>query len=152
MLAVNSPKLVPGGRTLPLADFTDIYPTLCELAGVPLSPRHRPDGRSFAGYVLGKPGAVPPRDWILNAYDDVRVVRNERYKLYSDGRFFDVVDDFMEEHNLADSRARGVTAARKRLQQVLDSLPPDVDPPFPLRSQSSFKLRTAERLRRERGR
>ena len=38
--------------------------------------------------------------------------------------------------------------AREKLQRVLDSLPPDVEPPFLLRSQSGFKLRTAERMKK----
>jgi arylsulfatase A-like enzyme len=54
VLLANSPKLVPAGRVLPLADFTDLYPTFCELAEVPLSPKHKPDGKSFAQFLLGR--------------------------------------------------------------------------------------------------
>src|SRR5690606_17101763 len=31
VLLVNCPKRIPGGRTVPLADFTDLYPTICDL-------------------------------------------------------------------------------------------------------------------------
>jgi arylsulfatase A-like enzyme len=147
-LFANAPTLIPGGRTLPLADFTDLYPTMCELAGIPLAPSHRPDGRSFANFLLAKPGAVPPRDWILNEYHTTRVVRDRQFKLYSDGRFFDATNDPVEEHDLAASTAPVVLAARQRLQQVLNSLPPDVEPPFLLRSQSGFRLRNEERARK----
>ena len=147
VLLANSPQRIPGGRTLPLADFTDIYPTVCKLAGVPLSDRHRPDGRSFAPFLLGKPGAKPPREWILNEYHETRVVRDTQYKLYSDGRFFDVAHDPEEQQNLAQSTVPDVAVARERLQKVLASLPADIPPPFLLRSQSGFKLRNDERAK-----
>ncbi len=141
VLLANCPRLIPGGRTLPLADFSDIYPTVCELAGVPHSDRHRPDGVSFAPFLLGRPGAVPPREWILNEYHETRVVRDTQFKLYNDGRFFDVTGDPDEQRDLAGSTAPGPIAARKRLQRALDSLPRDTPPPFLLRSQSGFKIR-----------
>src|SRR5436190_16043364 len=146
VLLVNSP-LVPGGRTLPLADFTDIYPTVCELAHVPLSAQHRPDGRSLAAYLLAKPGARPPRDWILNEYHETRVVRDTRFKLYSDGRFFDANDDPTEQNNLAQRADPTAIAARTRLQHALASLPADAPPPFPLRSLLAFKIRGEERAK-----
>jgi len=147
VLLVNSPQLVPGGRTAPLADFTDIYPTICELTGVSLSPQHRVDGCSFAAFLRGAPGATPPRTWILNEYNDVRVVRDTRFKLYSDGRFFDGNTDSAEQFDLARSTDPVAVAARERLSQVLASLPPDVPPPFPLRSLSAFKIRGEARAK-----
>ena len=146
-LLVNSPRLVPGGRTLPLADFTDVYPTLCDMAGVPLPPGHVPDGVSFAAFLRGAPGAVPPREWILNEYHTTRVVRDRQFKLYNDGRFFDATNDPEEQHDLAARLSPPLAAARQRLQQVLGSLPPDVPPPFLLLSQSGFKLRNDEKAK-----
>ena len=140
VLTVNSPRLIPGGRTVPLADFTDIYPTICELAGVPLSPRHRVDGQSLAAFLLDQPGAMPPRTWILNEQHTTRVVRDRRFKLYSDGRFFDANSDPAEQRDLAQVTEPTVAAARQHLQQVLASLPPDSPPPFPLRSLQAFKI------------
>jgi arylsulfatase A-like enzyme len=141
VLLANSPRLVPGGRTIPLADFTDVYPTICELAGAPLARKHRPDGQSFAPFLLGRPGAEPPRSWVLNEYHQTRVVRDKQYKLYSDGQFFDANADPAEQHDLSQSAEPSLIAARERLQQVLDSLPADNPPPFPLRSLSAFKIR-----------
>lgn len=141
VLLANNPRLVPGGRTLPLADFTDIYPTLCDLTGIARPKDHKLDGQSFASYLLGKPGAVPPRKWILNEYHTTRVVRDEQYKLYSDGRLFDANKDPAEQHDLATSTDARIVAARQRLEKVLSSLPADVPPPFPLRSLSAFKIR-----------
>lgn len=144
VLLANCPKRIPAGRTLPLADFTDLYPTLCELAALPPSPSHKTDGRSFAKYLLGETSSTP-RDWILNEYHDLRVVRDTQFKLYDDGRFFDANGDPEELHDLAQSRVSEHVAAREKLQAVLKSLPPDVEPPFLLRSQSGFKLRTEAR-------
>ncbi|MCI0359391.1 MAG: sulfatase-like hydrolase/transferase [Planctomycetaceae bacterium] len=141
VLLANCPRRIPGSRTLPLADFTDVYPTLCELAGVPLSEKHRPDGQSFASYLLGRTGAVPPREWILNEYHQTRVVRDTRFKLYSDGRLYDANADPAEERDLSMSGDAAAAAARQRLKAVLDSLPADTPPPFPLRSLSAFKIR-----------
>jgi arylsulfatase A-like enzyme len=143
VLLANSPRLIPGDRTSPLADFTDIYPTICELASVPLSPRHKPDGVSHAPFLLGK-DATPTREWILNEYHKTRVARDVRYKLYSDGRFFDANHDPTEQHDLSKSTDHAEVAARERLGRVLASLPADVPPPFPLRSLSAFKLNAEE--------
>jgi arylsulfatase A len=148
VLMANSPKLIPGGRTLPLADFTDVYPTLCELAGAPVPREHRLDGRSFAGFLRGEPGARPQRDWILNEYHQTRVVRDTRYKLYNDGRFFDLQADPEERTDLRTTAVSESAGARRRLQQALDSLPPDSPEPFLLRSQSGFKLRTDARAKK----
>ena len=139
VLLANSPKLVKGGRTLPLADFTDIYPTICEFAGVSHSPQHKPEGRSLAAFLRGQTSS-PPRDWILNEYHQTRVVRDTRFKFYSDGRLYDANADPAEQHDLAASQQPEIAAARDRLQRVLASLPPDSPPPFKLRSLSAFKI------------
>jgi len=141
VLFANSPTIVPVGRTLALADFSDLLPTFCELAGVRLPSKLKIDGRSFAGVLRGKRGATAPRRWIFNQYGDERVVRDDRYKLYSDGRFFDMERDRDERDNLAESKDRAVVTARNKLQAALASLPSNAPPPFELRSLSSFALR-----------
>jgi arylsulfatase A-like enzyme len=136
-LIVNSPALVPGGRTMNLADFSDLLPTFCELAGARLPAGVAMDGRSFAAFLRGTPGAREPRQWIFNMYGDERVVRDGRYKLYNDGRLFDLAQDRDEREELK----QGVDAERKRLQAVLDAMPPNAPPPFELRSLSAFSRR-----------
>ncbi len=140
-MIVYGPGLVPGGRTLKLADFSDLLPTFCELAGAALPRGVTLDGRSFAATLLDA-GVPEPRQWIFNQYYRERVVSDGRFKLYADGRLLDVAEDFDEQHDLASSRAPAAMEARRRLQAVLDSLPPDSEPPFPLRSQSMFRLRS----------
>jgi len=140
-ILVYGPGLVPGGRTLKLAAFSDLLPTFCELAGAPLPQGVTLDGRSLARTLLD-PAVPEPRQWIFNQYHKDRVVSDGRFKLYADGRLFDVLDDFDEQHDLASSRDPAAIEARQRLRAVLDSLPPDREPPFPLRSQSMFRLRS----------
>ncbi len=140
-MIVYGPGVVPGGRALKLADFSDLLPTFCALAGAPLPARVTIDGRSLAA-ALRDPAAPEPRQWIFNQYHHERLVSDGRFKLYADGRLFDVLDDFDEQHDLAASQAPAAIEARQRLRAVLDSLPPDREPPFPLRSQSMFRLRS----------
>lgn len=140
-LLANSPKLIPGGRTIALADFSDVLPTLCDLTGVSRPKDVVLDGRSHAAVLRREPGAKPAREWIFNQYGTVRCVRDTRYKLYSTGGFFDVERDPAEINELP---ASAEPAARGRLATVLKSLPPDAPPPFPLRSQSVFKLHASK--------
>lgn len=146
VLIANSPKLIPGPRTIPLADFSDVMPTLCGLAGVATPAGLALDGHSFAPALRGEPGAKPPREWIFNQYQSTRVVRDGRFKLYSDGRLYDANADPGEERVLAAGLPPEARSARRRLQDVLDSLPADSPPPFPLRSQSAFKARAEQQL------
>jgi arylsulfatase A len=139
-LIANSPGLIPGGRTIPLADFSDVFPTLCEFTGVPVPKNVLLDGRSHAAVLRNQPGAKPAREWIFNQYGGTRCVRDTRYKLYSTGKFFDVQHDPQEVTDLAASSAPEHAAARERLAAVLAAMPADAPPPFPLRSQSAFKL------------
>lgn len=137
-LLVNVPGRIPAGRTTPLADFSDLLPTMADFAGAEIPDDYVIDGVSFADAARGKVD-VGPRSWIFNQYGDDRVVRNLRYKLYNDGRMYDAEADFDEEHDLADSDALAHRRAKRELQAVLDSLPENSPPPFPLRSQTAFK-------------
>jgi arylsulfatase A-like enzyme len=147
-LIASSPKHFPGGRTVPLADFSDVLPTLCELAGIPLPKGVLLDGKSFAAS-LHDPSARPHREWIFNQLHTLRVVRDERFKLYTDGRFFNVNNDPDEQQDLAQTTQPAAVTAREKLRRTLDSLPPDSPPPFALRSQAVFKLRETERARKQ---
>lgn len=145
-LVFNWPEHIVAGRTFPLADFTDLYPTICDFADVPLPSGRQFDGRSLKPYLLAKTAAAAPRDWIFCQYHKLRVVRDTRYKLLSTGELFDLVTDPEELVDISQDTAANVQAARSRLRAVLDSLPPDAAPPFKLRSQSAFKLESEGKL------
>lgn len=131
-LIVNGPGLVPGGReTDELIDFSDMLPTLVELAGAQLPIDVTLDGRSFADTLLGRPDGRPKRDWIFSQLGERRVIRDKRFKLWSDGRFYDLAADPLEERDLAGSSDREVVAVRARLERVLNSLPANAKLPWP---------------------
>jgi arylsulfatase A len=151
---VNGLSLVPEGRESDdLIDAGDVLPTLAALAGAKLPDGVTVDGRSFAPQVLGKPPAQPWRAWCLSQYYRTRVIRGERFKLYSTGGFYDLAEDPLEKHNLAGTPAADAPEARAahaRLKRVLDGLPPDTKLPWEFRSISARKIREEEdRKKRE---
>jgi arylsulfatase A-like enzyme len=132
---VNCPGLVPGGKTTDrLIDLSDVLPTLADLAGAPLPDGVALDGRSFASELLGAEGGPRPREWIFSQVGSRRVIRDKRFTLYNDGRFYDVAADPGETSDLSGSSEPAVAAARRRLTEILDSFPPDTPlPAFPPR-------------------
>jgi arylsulfatase A-like enzyme len=138
---VNSPKLVPGGRVGSLTDFTDVFPTLCDFAGAPLPRGVALDGRSYKNYLQGK-GQVP-RQWIFNEYRPDRVVRDERYKLWGNGNFYDLEEDPGETRPLPAGPNPAAERAREKLQAVLSGMPADTPLPFMHLSLSAFRQRAA---------
>ncbi len=141
VLIANCPARIPGGRTWALADFSDVYPTLCELAGVPPPRGVALDGRSLAAFLRGD-APDSPRRWIFNQYHTRRVVRDGRHKLYSTGELYDVLEDPDEVRDLGPA---GAAEARRRLQEILVALPPDTRLPFEPRSISMFRIAADER-------
>lgn len=112
-----------------LIDFSDILPTVLEAAGQPIP--DNTDGHSFLPALRGED--FDARDSIYCYYcprpertPPKRFVRNHRWKLYGDGKFFDVQNDVLEKMPLtpseisADSKAK---SAKKKLQQDLDAMP-----------------------------
>ena len=97
-----------------------------EAAGAKL-PGHF-DGRSFLPQLLGRKGN--PRSSIYCWFDPrpghdkeqytrlVRFARDQRFKLYDDGRLFDVQADELERHPIT----AGGESARRKLQAVLDRM------------------------------
>lgn len=70
------------------------------------------------------------REWVFTDYrprfpriPESTYVRDRRYKLYDDGRFFDVANDVLEEHPLpVDTLVADALLARTALHAVLDSM------------------------------
>ncbi len=126
-LIVNWPNTIPASQTCnDLVDFSDMLPTLCDVAGVRVPERLKIDGRSFLPQLHGKKGN--PRDWIYCWYsrngrtDRARqFARNQRYKLYRNGEFYDIQEDVLEKKNLAGGALdRKAQQARSMLQQALN--------------------------------
>lgn len=147
-LIVNCPTLVPGGRESDLLlDASDILPTLADLAGAKLTADHKIDGRSFARELRGEPLDRPWRDWAFSQYYKTRVVRGQRYKLYSDGSFYDLSEDPLEQHNLQlleQLRSESEKEEYRSLKQTLDAMPENATLPWEFRSISARKIRAME--------
>ena len=127
----NWPSTVPAGKVRDdLIDFSDIMPTLADLGGAEMPKGVKIDGRSFAPQLRGKPGKG--REWVYIHHGDnrakpgMRAVRDKRWKLYADGRLYDMKKDpFEKEPIAADGAGPEASAARKRLQAVLATLKGD---------------------------
>ena len=98
-------KIKPGQTTDALVDVSDFFPTLAEAAGHPLPDDHLTDGLSFLPALTGDGPA--PRRWSYVYYERngarnkaTQYTHNHRYKLYSDGRFFDTQKDPWEKSPL----------------------------------------------------
>ena len=125
----NRPGAIPAGVINDsLVDFSDFLPTLCELSGAALPSDRVIDGRSLVPQLRGEP--VEHREWIFSHYDPhwgdrefSRFARDRRWKLYSDGRLFDVQDDPLEENPLDDTQlSPEALRVRNSLRQVLETL------------------------------
>ena len=68
----------PGRVVNDLVEFTDIFPTLCEVTGVKLPKNHPADGASIVP-VLQNKADVRKKDWIYIWYRKQVMVRNKQY-------------------------------------------------------------------------
>lgn len=115
-----------------LVDFSDIMPTLHAVSGynpaddrildgvnlLPVLCGEQPTSRewSYCWYARGKDVEMVSLDMQVDAF-----ARTTRFKLYRDGRFYDIASDALEERDLRsetlDTQARSI---RNQLQDVID--------------------------------
>jgi arylsulfatase A len=127
-LIVRFPGAIGGRVTAELADFSDIYPTVLEVAGVT---GEAGDGHSWVPLLLGTPGYTS-REWIYAQRDTSRTVRDHRFKLDSEGGFFEIAIDPDQNSPVASTRDAATAAAHRKLSTVLASVPANtLTPPFP---------------------
>ena len=120
-LIANWPgKIRPGQVSDMLVDVTDFLPSLCELAGAPLPQGVTLDGRSIPARIDGH---GRERRWVFAEHDRKQFVRNIRWKLYKDDRFYDMQDDPEEKHPLLEnSLSMDAAEARRELVEAFKSL------------------------------
>ena len=141
----HAPLIVTGPTTGPaalakglvcndLVDFSDFLPTVADITRAKL-PDVKLDGRSFWPQCRGEKGK--PRQWIYQYYypkfasaakvyggKEIIWTQDARYKLYANGRLYDVVADRLEKKPIGkDAGPPEARAARKKLQKALDSMP-----------------------------
>jgi arylsulfatase A-like enzyme len=120
-LIVRLPGRIEAGSTCDdLVDFSDIFPTVCEITGAPL-PEEELHGRSFLPQLAGEPGN--PREWVHIQDKGQRAVRNREFILTHKGEFRPVTDLSSDpapaiERELTEKEQ----AARKSLQAAFDEL------------------------------
>lgn len=118
---------------------TDFLPTICQIAGLPVPADT--DGISFLPQLRNESG--PRREWLYSWYsprqrNDLAVTESASdlgYKLYRDGRFFDLgADPFetapLKTDSLKDPAAAAATRLRAILHRFKDARPADLDRQF----------------------
>ncbi|HUQ90308.1 MAG TPA: sulfatase-like hydrolase/transferase [Bryobacteraceae bacterium] len=112
-----------------LIDSTDFVPTMMDATGAKWFEGRPLDGRSFLPQLRGQLGN--PRESAFAHYDPhpggkvnytpTRLAWDHRYKLYLDGRLFDIQADYFEQSPIRDE-SKDARAARKKLQATLDRM------------------------------
>jgi arylsulfatase A len=127
-LVVSWPgKLKSGLVSADLISSVDILPTICQAAGIEIP--QSTDGVSFLPQTMGEKGT--PRDWLYHWYSprqgdaaELKVTEyafDHHYKLYRDGRFYDLQTDPMEKSPLELASLTGpAKAAATKLSAALD--------------------------------
>ena len=121
--------ITPGQVSTDLIDFSDILPTLADLGGAEVPQDRVIDGRSFLPQLKGEKGN--PRDWVFGWYSYTgdrdswirRYARNREYKLYHDGRFYNIPADELEQNKLTPEQIDTKTkAVQDKLRAVIDKI------------------------------
>ncbi len=121
-LIVRWPGRVDAGEvTDQLVDVSDFLPTFAEIGGAVLPKEVTFDGQSFAGLLRGKQGPVRP--WVYAEHKGAAFVKDDRWKLYDDGRLFDLASDPGEQRALdPNTQTDEVETARHKLRRAFASL------------------------------
>jgi arylsulfatase A len=120
-LIANWPGTIqPGQVNSNLVDVSDIMPSLVDVAGARLPTGAKLDGHSITAQLRSD---AAPRRWVFAEHKGKCFVRNQRWKLYNDGQFFDMDADPDEKAPLMeDNLSADAAVARRELQEALDGL------------------------------
>lgn len=119
----------PEGKTVDdLVDFTDILPTLCDLAEAGIPGNLDPDGRSFLPQLKGKKGR-PRKSIFFHYWERGRnqerareMARDHHYVLFNNGDFFNLENDIDQASPLGYGElSRQEKKINKKLQKALES-------------------------------
>lgn len=140
---------------------TDFYPTILELAGVPLKPKQHVDGVSLVPLLKG--ASIPDRDlyWHYPHYgnqggEPCSIIRSENWKLihyFEDGRdeLYNIQADIGEQTDCISENTETAQKLRARLDSWLKdtgALIPQKDDRFdPVRKAKQIELQKTTRLR-----
>jgi len=126
----------PGSICEDLIDFSDMLPTIADAGRVEIPDSFVVDGRSFLPQIKGQNGN--PKKWLYFHYEKgkepvtpdtvtdkgqpTRWVRDKRWKLYNNGKLFDVAKDPLEKSPVSSDNPE-VASIRKTFQAVLEQYP-----------------------------
>lgn len=126
-LIARWPGTMPAGQVCnDLIDFTDVFPTLLELAGAEKPKKIELDGRSFAPQLRGEEGN--PRDYIHCWYarnggpEGVQFTQDKDWKVYANGSVYHVSADPLEKQDLQNSLDSLTQEDRGRLDKLQAAL------------------------------
>lgn len=138
MIARWTGHLAPGMNN-DLIDSTDFFPTLVEASGAQPAAEELLDGISFYSLLENKPRVKPRRTifshydprpgWDKDQFSKIRFARTKRYKLYDDGKFYDVEQDRLETNPFTPEPGSRQDNIRQRLQRLLTEMPNPETPP-----------------------
>ncbi len=131
-LIASWPGHVPMGETTDtLVDSSDFFPTLLEVAGAKPGAERELDGLSFLPQLLGQKNPKeresvffwydPRPGWDKDQFSRHIFAQDRRYKLYSDGKFYNLEADILEEHPIGKGKMTAEEeAARDALYKVIE--------------------------------
>ena len=122
---VSWPGTIKAGQTTrAIVNFSDILPTVAEAGGAKVE--HKIDGVSFLGHLKGgKPAREVSYCWYARngGPEGKEFARTTDWKLYPDGKFFNVYKDVLEKNPLSpgdlDAKTRAI---RDKMQKDLDRI------------------------------
>jgi arylsulfatase A len=120
-LIVSWPSKVDAGHVSDmLVDASDVLPSLADAASATLPEGVALDGGSILARLNG---LAAEREWVFSEHEGRSFVRNDRWKLYSDGQFFESEAD-PDERQPLDERTLTADAAvaRRELADALERL------------------------------
>ena len=132
-MIVRAPGLTKAGSTCDqYVTSTDFYPTMLQIANLPMQPKDHVDGVSFVPLLKGKSLDRGPIFWHYPHYGNQGgapsgAVRDGEWKLiewYEDGtlELFNLKDDISEKHNAADKHPDRVAETHKQLKAWRESM------------------------------
>ncbi|WP_203329077.1 arylsulfatase [Candidatus Laterigemmans baculatus] len=132
---VRWPGRIPAGsRIESIGGAIDLLPTLADLAGIALKPKHPLDGVSLRPLLEQTAQSWPDR-MLFSHWNNRVSVRTDRFRLDNAGKLFDMHNDPEQRHNVAsehpETAAELVAAAERWRAELLPGLRDD-DRPFPV--------------------
>ena len=111
------PGKVPAGERDGFFCLVDVLPTTASLSGIPVD--DVVDGMDLSHNLLKQDG--DDRDHVLMAYKSDRFVRTERFRLHSNGNFYDIpISSNKKRYSEELSTNPEHTAEKSRMQKILD--------------------------------